>query len=150
MTPPGHLTERVTSGASWPERFVCSDLQFGGDSAPRFPTNSLVFLHRFGPQSFLYTLGGPDRFSVFVDPGHFCVDTRSHGAGWVVLARMKSTCGSYRAGDLTRCGRASGGRRLGRGCLSLPISGVLAFLCSTMMGMSFGSRREPETHRGSG
>lgn len=34
----------------------------------RPPYEDFVFLHRFGPQSWLYTISEPGRFAVFIDP----------------------------------------------------------------------------------
>jgi hypothetical protein len=49
------------------------------------PYNSLVFLHRFGELSYLYTICEPGRFAVFVDP-HLPVLTQEQmGDNWVVL-----------------------------------------------------------------
>jgi hypothetical protein len=65
---------------------VCSDLHLvvtGTD----VPYDSLVFLHRFGPQSFLYTWGEPGRFMVFVDPAISVLTPESMGRKWVVLCQ---------------------------------------------------------------
>jgi hypothetical protein len=51
------------------------------------PYDSLVFLHRFGPQSFIYTIEGPGRFAVFVDPAFPVLTHQDMGAHWVVLCQ---------------------------------------------------------------
>ncbi len=82
----GILRNGLQAPASCPDGSVCSDLQLvvTGTSVPY---DSLVFLHRFGPQSFLYTLGGPDRFSVFVDPAIPVLTPEAMGDSWVVLCQ---------------------------------------------------------------
>ena len=52
-----------------------------------FPYNSLVFLHRFGPQSYLYALCQRERFAVFVDPNFPVITQESLGEHWVVLCQ---------------------------------------------------------------
>ncbi len=49
------------------------------------PYDSLIFLHQFGPESFLYTLVEPGRFSVFVNPAIPVLTPEAMGDGWVVL-----------------------------------------------------------------
>jgi hypothetical protein len=63
---------------------VCSDLSLivTGTSVPY---DSLIFLHRFGPQSFLYTIADPGRFFVFVDPAIPVLTPEAMGADWVLL-----------------------------------------------------------------
>jgi hypothetical protein len=82
----GILRNGLQAPASCPDGSVCSDLQLvvTGTSVPY---DSLVFLHRFGPKSSVYTLGGPDRFSVFVDPATPVLTPEAMGAGWVVLCQ---------------------------------------------------------------
>src|SRR5207237_4521503 len=53
------------------------------------PYDSLVFLHRFGPRSYLYTFGEPGRFAVFLDPTIPVLTPESMGARWVVLCQDK-------------------------------------------------------------
>src|SRR5438874_9292822 len=65
---------------------VCSDLHLtitGTD----VPYNSLVFLHRFGPRSALYTWGEPGRFTVFIDPALPVLTPDAMGPRWVVLCQ---------------------------------------------------------------
>ncbi len=47
----------------------------------------LVFLHRFGDQSALYTISSPGRFTVFVDPALPVITQADLGEKWVVLCR---------------------------------------------------------------
>jgi hypothetical protein len=65
---------------------VCSDLTLVV-TGTAVPYDSLVFLHRFGAQSFVYTLDGPGRFSVFVDPAIPVSTPEAMGADWVVLCQ---------------------------------------------------------------
>src|SRR5688500_6352027 len=63
---------------------VCSDLHLSVTGAS-VPYESLVFLHRFGPRSFLYAWGEPGRFMVFVDPATPVLTPEDMGPRWVVL-----------------------------------------------------------------
>ena len=49
------------------------------------PYNSLVFLHRFGELSYLYTICEPGRFAVFVDPQLPVLTQEGMGDNWMVL-----------------------------------------------------------------
>ncbi len=49
------------------------------------PYDSLVFLHRFGSQSWLYTICDPGRFAVFIDPAHPVMTPDAMGPHWVEL-----------------------------------------------------------------
>ena len=82
----GILRKGLLAPAYCPDGSVCSDLHLVV-TGTAVPYDSLVFLHRFGPQSFLYTLGGPGRFSVFVDPAIPVLTPEAMGAGWVVLCQ---------------------------------------------------------------
>ncbi|MDA4119998.1 MAG: hypothetical protein OK436_05380, partial [Thaumarchaeota archaeon] len=82
----GILRNGLLAPAHCPDGSVCSDLNLVV-TGTAVPYDSLVFLHRFGPQSFLYTLGGPGRFSVFVDPAIPVLTPEAMGAGWVVLCQ---------------------------------------------------------------
>jgi hypothetical protein len=65
---------------------VCSDLHVvvtGSEVA----YDGLVFLHRFGSQSYLYTLCVVGRFAVFVDPEITVLTQEEMGPNWVVLCR---------------------------------------------------------------
>jgi hypothetical protein len=63
----GILRNGLLAPACCPDGSVCSDLNLVVRGTA-VPYDGLVFLHRFGPQSFIYTLNEPGRFSVFVDP----------------------------------------------------------------------------------
>src|SRR5258708_7240851 len=47
------------------------------------PYDSLVFLHRFGSRSHLYTICDPGRFAVFVDPTISVLTPEDMGSNWV-------------------------------------------------------------------
>jgi hypothetical protein len=49
------------------------------------PYDSLVFLHRFGKMSYLYTFCEPGRFAVFVDPSHPVITQEEMAEPWVIL-----------------------------------------------------------------
>jgi hypothetical protein len=72
--------------ASCPDGSVCSDLRLVVTGTP-VPYDSLVFLHRFGPESYLYTISEPGRFSVFVDPAIPVLTPEAMGADWVILCQ---------------------------------------------------------------
>ena len=65
---------------------VCSDLNLivTGLSTPY---DSLVFLHRFGPDSYIYTISEPGRFAVFVDPQIPVLTQEDLGPDWLVLCQ---------------------------------------------------------------
>ena len=82
----GVLRNGLQAPAVCPDGSVFSDLQLVVTGTP-VPYDSLVFLHRFGPQSFIYTFSEPDRFSVFVDPATPVLTPEAMGANWVVLCQ---------------------------------------------------------------
>ena len=51
------------------------------------PYDRFVFLHRFGPLSFIYTPHEPGRFAVFVDPAISVLTPEGMGTDWVVLCQ---------------------------------------------------------------
>jgi hypothetical protein len=53
----------------------------------KVPYDSLVFLHRFGPVSYIYTICEPGRFAVFVDPALAVLTPEAMGADWVELCQ---------------------------------------------------------------
>jgi len=63
---------------------VCSDLNIVVTGSA-IPYDRLVFLHRFGPQSAIYTVCDPGRFMVFVDPAIPSLTPESMGQNWCVL-----------------------------------------------------------------
>ena len=72
--------------ASCPDGSVCSDLNLVVTGTP-MPYDSLVFLHRFGPESFIYTMGEPGRFCVFVNPAIPVMTPEAMGDCWVMLCQ---------------------------------------------------------------
>ena len=82
----GILRNGLLAPASCPHGSVCSDLNLVV-TGMAVPYDSLVFLHRFGPESFIYTFSGPGRFCVFVDPAIPVLTTEAMGASWVVLCQ---------------------------------------------------------------
>src|SRR5207248_2193925 len=65
---------------------VCSDLHLEVTGTD-VPYKSLVFLHRFGPQSFLYLPGEPGRFMVLVDSAIPVLTPAAMGTRWVILCQ---------------------------------------------------------------
>jgi hypothetical protein len=51
------------------------------------PYDSLIFLHRFGRRSHLYTICEPGRFAVFVEPTIPVLTPEAMGSHWVVLCQ---------------------------------------------------------------
>jgi hypothetical protein len=82
----GILRKGLLAPASCPDGSVCSDLNLVV-TGTAVPYDSLIFLHRFGPESYLYTIGEPGRFSVFVDPAIPVLTPEDMGAGWVILCQ---------------------------------------------------------------
>ena len=71
---------------------ACQDGSVGSDlnlvvTGTAVPYNRLVFLHRFGPESYIYTVDEPGRFAVFVDPAFRVLTQEAMGANWVVLCQ---------------------------------------------------------------
>ena len=82
----GILRNGLQAPASCPDGSVCSDLNLVVTGTP-VPYDSLVFLHRFGPDSWLYTIDEPGRFSVFVDPAFPVLTPEAMGDAWAVLCQ---------------------------------------------------------------
>jgi hypothetical protein len=80
----GILRNGLLAPASCSDGSVCSDLNLVV-TGTAVPYDSLVFLHRFGPESYIYTMSSPGRFSVFVDPGLPVLTPEDMGASWVML-----------------------------------------------------------------
>jgi hypothetical protein len=71
---------------------VCQDGSVGSDlnlvvTGTAVPYDRLVFLHRFGPESAIYTLIQPGRFVVFVDPAISVLTPEAMGPNWVLLCQ---------------------------------------------------------------
>lgn len=82
----GILRKGLLAPGCCPDGSVCSDLHLivtGTD----VPYDSLVFLHRFGPVSYIYTMEEPGRFVVFVDPTIPVLTPEAMGANWVELCQ---------------------------------------------------------------
>jgi hypothetical protein len=82
----GILRNGLLAPAACRDGSVCSDLQLVV-TGTALPYDSLVFLHQFGPESAIYTLSEPGRFTVFVDPALPVMTPESMGAVWVVLCQ---------------------------------------------------------------
>jgi hypothetical protein len=82
----GILRNGLLAPASCPDGSVRSDLNLVV-TGTAVPYDSLVFLHRFGPESFLYTISDPGRFCVFVDPALPVLTPEAMGDNWVVLCQ---------------------------------------------------------------
>jgi len=82
----GILRNGLLSPADCPDGSVCSDLNLVV-TGTAVPYDGLVFLHRFGPESFIYTLDAPGRFCVFVEPAIPVMTQESMGDCWVVLCQ---------------------------------------------------------------
>lgn len=80
------LRQGLVAPASCPDGSVCSDLHLvvmGLDVS----YDSLVFLHRFGPDSGLYTMFEPGRLAAFIDPDLPVLTPQEMGPNWVVLCQ---------------------------------------------------------------
>jgi hypothetical protein len=51
------------------------------------PYDSLVFLHRYGPVSYLYTICDQGRFAVFIDPDLPVITPEDMGENWAQLCQ---------------------------------------------------------------
>jgi hypothetical protein len=80
------LRKGLLAPASCPDGSVCSDLNLVVTGVS-VPYSQLVFLHRFGPQSAIYTACDPGRFIVFVDPAIAVLSPESMGQNWCVLCQ---------------------------------------------------------------
>jgi hypothetical protein len=82
----GILKNGLMAPAQCQDGSVVSDLHIVVTGSP-VPYDSLVFLHRFGSRSHLYTLSAPGRFAVFVDPAHPVLTPESFGPNWPELCQ---------------------------------------------------------------
>jgi len=82
----GILRNGLLAPAACQDGSVASDLHLVV-TGTAVPYDRLVFLHRFGPQSYIYTLDEPGRFAVFVDPAILVLTPEAMGANWVVLCQ---------------------------------------------------------------
>jgi hypothetical protein len=82
----GILRKGLLAPAYCQDGSVCSDLHLVV-TGTEVSYDNLVFLHRFGPQSSIYTLGEPGRFMVFVDLAIPVLTPEAMGPSWVVLCQ---------------------------------------------------------------
>ena len=82
----GILKNGIVAPASCEDGSVASDLQIVATGLS-VPYDRLVFLHRFGPQSGIYTISEPGRIAVFVDPKVPVLTQEDMGSAWVVLCQ---------------------------------------------------------------
>lgn len=82
----GILHRGLVAPARCEDGTVRSDLNIIATGFP-IPYDSLVFLHRFGEQSYIYTMCDPGRFAVFVDPALEVLTQEAMGENWVVLCQ---------------------------------------------------------------
>jgi hypothetical protein len=82
----GILRQGLLAPASCQDGSVGSDLHLVV-TGTAVPYDRLVFLHCFGPESWIYTLCEPGRFAVFVDPAIPVLTPEAMGAHWVVLCQ---------------------------------------------------------------
>lgn len=82
----GILRNGLIAPAHCADNSVCSDLHIIATGTP-VPYESLVFLHRFGPRSHIYTINEPGRFAVFVDPAIPVLTPKAMGKDWVILCQ---------------------------------------------------------------
>ena len=80
------LRDGLVAPAASADGSVCSDLSILAEGMA-VPYDSLVFLHRFGDQSFIYTISAPGRFGVFVEPSLPVITPQDLAPNWVVLCR---------------------------------------------------------------
>ncbi len=82
----GILKHGILAPATCADGSVCSDLHILA-SGLAVPYDSLVFLHRFGAKSWLYTICDPGRLAVFIDPGIAVLTPEDMGADWPLLCQ---------------------------------------------------------------
>lgn len=82
----GILRHGLIAPAASEDGSVCSDLNIIATGLAE-PYDRLVFLHRFGPQSFIYTMTRPGMFTVFVDPDLPVITQQEMGEKWVILCQ---------------------------------------------------------------
>lgn len=82
----GILRKGIVAPASCEDGSVSSDLDLRVTGLS-VPYDSLVFLHRFGPRSGIYTIPEPSKVAVFIDPRTSVLMPADMGPDWVVLCR---------------------------------------------------------------
>ena len=81
----GILNHGLLAPAACNDGSVVCDLQIvvTGSSVPY---DSVIFLHRFGPDSHIYTMIDPGRIAVFVDPTTPVLTPEDMGPHWAILS----------------------------------------------------------------
>jgi hypothetical protein len=82
----GILQHGLLAPASRDDGSVCSDLNIVFEGAA-VPYDSLVFLHRYGERSWLYTISEPGRMTVFVDPSIPVITPEELEPNWAILCQ---------------------------------------------------------------
>jgi hypothetical protein len=82
----GILKRGLVAPAQCSEGSVFSDLTILV-TGTAVPYDSLIFLHRFGRNSYLYTICEPGRFAVFVNPKIPVLTQKGMGSNWVILCQ---------------------------------------------------------------
>lgn len=82
----GILRNGIVAPGCCPDGSVCSDLTIvvTGSSVPY---DRIVFLHRFGSRSHIYTVCEPGRFFAFIDPKTPVLTPRDMGRNWAILCQ---------------------------------------------------------------
>ena len=82
----GILANGIVSPAMCADGSVSTDLQIMVTGAS-MDYDRLVFLHRFGSQSYIYTTSEPGRLTLFVDPEMTVLTPKDMGTNWVILCQ---------------------------------------------------------------
>jgi hypothetical protein len=82
----GILRNGLLAPATCPDGSVCSDFNLVV-TGTAVPYDSLIFLHRFGPESSVYTISEPGRIFIFVDPAIPVMTPEDMGDNWVLLCQ---------------------------------------------------------------
>jgi hypothetical protein len=82
----GILKRGLVAPGRCPDGLVHSDLNLVV-SGCSVPYDTLIFLHRYGPVSYIYTIYEPGRFTVFVDPALPVLTEEDMGPNWAVLSQ---------------------------------------------------------------
>jgi hypothetical protein len=82
----GILRTGLVAPARCQDGSVCSDLHIVVTGC-EVPYDSLVFLHRFGSRSYIYTICERGRFAIFVDPAIPVLTQEAMGPHWGVLCQ---------------------------------------------------------------
>ncbi|NOT64294.1 MAG: hypothetical protein HOP19_29100 [Acidobacteria bacterium] len=80
------LRDGIVAPAACTDGSVCSDLNLTVQGST-VPYDSIVFLHRYGEPSWLYTISQPGHFTVFVDPAFPVMTPQDLEPHWVKLSQ---------------------------------------------------------------